>query len=196
MDGGFTKYVKIPGEILRIHKRAIWEIPDNVSYEEAAILDPLCNAYKALAQRSSFLPGENILIFGAGPLGLFSLQIARLMGAVNIILVGLETDLKMRLPVAKSLGATHIINASKEDVVARAFEICGKDGLGTVVDCSGATIALKQAIEMVRPGGEIIRVGMGFKPLEFSINDISMKAISIIGHMKQTQKPGATLSIY
>lgn len=52
-------------------------------------------------------------------------------------------------------------------------EICGKDNLGLVIECSGANIALKQSIEMLRPNGEVVRVGMGFKPLDFSINDIT-----------------------
>lgn len=181
--GGFSKYVLIPGEILRIHKSAIWEIPENVKYEEAAVLDPICNAYNAIAQQSSFLPGQDVVVIGTGPLGLFSIQIARIMGAVNIVAVGLEEDTKTRFDVAKELGATHVVNGSKEDVVARCQEICGVDNLGLVVECSGANIALKQAIEMLRPNGEVVRVGMGFKPLEFSINDITSWNKSIIGHM-------------
>ena len=86
--GGFSKYCKIPGEILRIHKHAIWEIPEGVKYEEAAVLDPICNAYKAVAQQSHLIPGQDVVVFGTGPLGLFSVQIARLMGAVNIVMVG------------------------------------------------------------------------------------------------------------
>ncbi|STJ19007.1 putative oxidoreductase, Zn-dependent and NAD(P)-binding protein [Escherichia coli] len=64
-----------------------------------------------------------------------------------------------------------VVNGSTEDVVARCQQICGKDNLGLVIECSGANIALKQAIEMLRPNGEVVRVGMGFKPLDFSIND-------------------------
>ena len=64
--GGFAKYCKIPGEILRIHKHAIWEIPENVKYEEAAVLDPICNAYKAVAQQSHLLPGQDCVVFGTG----------------------------------------------------------------------------------------------------------------------------------
>lgn len=81
------------------------------------------------------------------------------------------------------MGATHCVNGSVEDVVARCTEICGRDNLGLVVECSGANIALKQAIEMLRPNGEVVRVGMGFRPLEFSINDITAWNKSIIGHM-------------
>lgn len=182
--GGFSKYCLIPGEILRIHKHAIWEIPGNVKYEEAAVMDPICNAYKAVAQQSHLLPGQDCVIFGTGPLGLFSVQMARIMGAVHIVVVGLEDDTKVRFGVAKQLGATDCVNGSTEDVVKRCWEICGgRDNVGLVIECSGANIALKQAIDMLRPNGEVVRVGMGFKPLGFSINDITAWNISLIGHM-------------
>lgn len=114
---------------------------------------------------------------------MFSVQVAKLMGAVNIVMVGLEDDKKVRFGVAKELGTTHCVNGSREDVVARCTEICGRDNLGLVIECSGANIALKQALEMTRPNAEIVRVGMGFKPLEFSINDVASWNKSIIGHM-------------
>ena len=154
--GGFTKYVVIPGEILRIKRHAIWEIPENMSYEEACACEPLANSYKSICQQTSFLPGQDVVVFGAGPLGLYTVQLAKIMGAVNIVLVGLDADEDVRFPKAIEFGATHVINAAKEDVVARCQEICGKDNLGLVIECSGANIALKQAIEMVRPNAEIV----------------------------------------
>ena len=129
------------------------------------------------------MPGQDVVVFGTGPIGLFAVQAARLMGAVNIVMVGLEEDVETRFPIAMEVGATHCVNGSKEDVVARCTEICGRDNLGLVIECSGANIALKQAIEMTRPNAEIVRAGMGFKPLEFSINDITSWNKSIIGHM-------------
>lgn len=181
--GGFTKYVVIPGEILRIHKHAIWEIPEGVKYEEASCLDPISNAYKAVAEQSNLKPGDDVVVFGTGPLGLFSVQVAKIMGAVKIVMVGLEEDTKYRFDVAKKLGATHCINASKEDVVKRCQEIIGKDNLGTVIECSGAGIALHQSIEMVRPNATIVRVGMGFQPFNYPINRITEWNITIAGHM-------------
>ncbi|MDO2128205.1 zinc-binding dehydrogenase, partial [Escherichia coli] len=94
--------------------------------------------------------------FGTGPLGLFSVQMARIMGAVNIVMVGLEEDVAVRIPIAKELGATAVVNGSTEDVVTRCQEICGKDNLGLIIECSGANIALKQSIEMLRPNGEVV----------------------------------------
>jgi threonine dehydrogenase-like Zn-dependent dehydrogenase len=56
LGGGFSKYCLVPGEILKIHRHALWEIPQGVDYEEAAVLDPICNAYKSIAQQSKFFP--------------------------------------------------------------------------------------------------------------------------------------------
>ncbi len=102
----------------------------------------------------------------------------------------------VRFPVAKELGATAVVNGSTEDVVARCQQICGKDNLGLVIECSGANIALKQAIEMLRPNGEVVRVGMGFKPLDFSINDITARTKASLGIWPMTPPHGVTLSGY
>lgn len=183
-SGGFTKYCKIPGEILRIHPQALWEIPENVSYEEAAVLDPISNAYKALAEESNLLPGENVVIFGTGPLGLFATQMAKIMGAVNIVMVGLQEDVPYRFPVALKCGATACVNGSTEDVVARCKELCGgADSVDLVVDCAGAPSSLQQGIAMLRNNGQLVRIGQGFRPLNFDINDITKKGLDIKGHM-------------
>jgi threonine dehydrogenase-like Zn-dependent dehydrogenase len=183
MDGGFTKYVKIPGQIMQIHKNCLFRIPDNISFEEAAVLEPISNAYMALAQRSNLLPGEDVVIFGAGTLGLCSVQIAKIMGAANIILVGFKADHEVRFKVAERLGATHLIAGDEENVGTRISQIAGKNGIGLVVDCAGTPTVLKQALEIVRSNGQIIRVGLGRTPLDFSINELSRKAINLIGHM-------------
>lgn len=183
MDGGFTKYVRIPAQVLQVYKNCLFMVPGNVSFEEAALLDPISNAYMALAQRSQLLPGDNVVIFGAGPLGLFSLQMAKLMGAANIIMVGLEVDTHVRFGVARKLGATHLIVGDREDASARITEIVGRNEIPLVIDCAGAPAVLKQSLGIVRTNGQIVRVGMGYTPLEFSINDLSMKAITLTGHM-------------
>ncbi len=180
--GGFSKYCKVPGEILRIHKHAIWEIPENVKYEEAAVLDPICNSYKAIAQQSHLLPGQDVVVLNRTAWIIFAVQVARIMGAVNIVMVGLDEDVPVRFPVAKELGL-HCVNGSKEDVVEDVQKSAAEITWVLSLSVRGANIALKQAIEMLRPNGEVVRVGMGFKPLEFSINDITAWNKSIIGHM-------------
>ena len=84
--GGFSKYCKIPGEILKNPQTCeSGRFQKVLNMKKQQLLDPICNAYKAVAQQSHLIPGQDVVVFGTGPLGLFSVQIARLMGAVNIV---------------------------------------------------------------------------------------------------------------
>jgi len=181
MDGGFTSFVKIPGDVLVRMPHPLYHIPDNISFEEAAIFDPCCNSYKAIAQESRFYPGEDIAVFGVGPLGMFAIQVARVAGATNIIAIGLSRD-EERFKIAKKLGATHIIMGDKEDVIARVMEITDGEGVPLVIDCAGVAIVLKQAIEITRNTGQIVKIGYDENPVNFSLDPILDKAISIKGH--------------
>lgn len=181
MDGGFTNFVKIPGQILKRMPSCLFKIPEVLSFEEAAILDPCCNAYMAIVQESSFLAGENLAVFGAGPLGLFSVQIARVCGATNIILIGLSNDAE-RFKLAKKLGATHTVMADRQDVIKEVSNITDNEGVALAVDCAGVSVVLKQAIEIVRNNGQIVKIGYDEKPVNFSLDPILDKAISIKGH--------------
>jgi Threonine dehydrogenase and related Zn-dependent dehydrogenases len=183
MDGGFTKYVKIPGQVMQVYKNCLFRIPDHVSFEEAAMLDPIGNAYMAVAQRSHLLPGDNVVIFGAGPIGLLCLEMAKLMGAAEIILVASSRNRDVRFKVAEKLGATHCIAYDEENVVDRIQEIVGDYNIPLVFDCAGSPQVLEQSLQIVRTNGQIVRVGMSYLPLNFSINDLSMKAITLTGHM-------------
>lgn len=182
-DGGFTKYVKVPGYIMNLYKNCLFEIPENVSFEEASMLDPIGNAYMAVAQRSNLLPGDNVVVFGAGTLGLGCVQMAKIMGAAEIIVVASSANEAVRFPVAKKFGATHCISYDKENVEEKILELVGENNIPIVYDCAGSPSVLKQSLNILRTNGQIIRVGMSFLPLNFSINDLSMKAIDLVGHM-------------
>ncbi len=111
------------------------------------------------------------------------MQMARIMGAVNIVMVGLEEDVAVRFLLPKSWGRQRSSTVRPKMWSRVAGKSAVKTTWASVIECSGANIALKQSIEMLRPNGEVVRVGMGFKPLDFSINDITAWNKSIIGHM-------------
>ena len=71
-----AEYVRIPGVVLQRDPASIRRIPDNMPFEHAAVMDPICNAYKAIVQEAKVLPGDNVVIYGNGPLGLFSVLVA------------------------------------------------------------------------------------------------------------------------
>jgi len=181
MDGGFAKYVKILGDTLKVFPGSLIMIPDDMSFEEAALMDPACNGYRAVIQEGKLMPGEDVAVFGAGALGQFAVQAARAGGAARIIVIGLKND-KERFELAKKNGATDFIYADKEDPVAKVKEITDGEGVALVVDCAGANAIIGQAVEIVRIAGTVVRVGYDARPLEKSLDDLVNRAVRLIGH--------------
>lgn len=182
MDGGFTNYVKIPGQIMKIFPNCLMEIPECMSFEEAAILDPCCNAYMAVVQEARLMPGEFAAVFGVGALGLFSIQAARVAGAAKIIAIGLSGDAE-RMEIAKKFGATDILYSDKCDVVEEVMKITGGDGVQVVCDCAGPAVVTKIATQIARPSiGTIVKIGYDEKPFNHSLDPFIDSAISLKGH--------------
>lgn len=183
-DGAFTQYVKIPGELLEVYKNCLFRLPESISTEVAPLLEPAANAYMAVIQEGQIMPGENVVVFGAGALGLFSVQMAKIAGAANIILVGMPSDQATRFPCGMKLGATHtIVNGEGVDLAAEVMKICGDSGVALCIDAAGAPIVLKQAIDIVRNDGTIVRIGMNDKPYDYGMNIMNVKSVDIKGHM-------------
>jgi threonine dehydrogenase-like Zn-dependent dehydrogenase len=181
MDGGFAQYVRIPGETLKVFPNSLMRIPDAMSFEEAAILDPCCNAYMAVVQESRFMPGDYGAVFGVGALGQFSIQALRIAGAAKIIAIGLSGDAE-RFELARQSGATDIVVADEVNVLETVAKLTNGEGVALVVDCAGVAVVLRQAIDLVRTAGEIVKIGYDEKPVGFSLDPIIDKAVSIKGH--------------
>ena len=130
------------------------------------------------------LPGQNIVVFGCGAMGLFAMNAARLASAAKIIAVGMAEDKEVRFALAEKLGATDFVVADEEENVAdKVKEIAGPEGVAVVVDAAGAPVVLQQAIDMTRNGGKIIKIGYSSKPVGFSLDTMALKGIVLIGHM-------------
>jgi len=181
IDGGFAKYTKILGETLKIFPGSLLKIPDGMSFEEAALLEPSCDTYRAVIQEGKLMPGEVVVVYGAGTLGQFSVQAARVGGASRIIVVGLKKD-KERFEVAGKIGATDFIFADEADPVAQVIELTGGEGADLVIDCAGANIVTKQAIRLLRTSGTLVKIGYDAAPFDQSLNEIIDREIKVIGH--------------
>lgn len=181
MDGGYARYVRIPGHLLSVDPQTLFRIPDAVSFEEAACLDPVCNAYKAVVQESSLLPGQDVVIFGLGTIGLLCVQIAHIMGAGRIIAVN-RSDNAQRFSVASKFGATHLICSSKEDVVERVTAITSGEMVPVLIDAAGKNEILALALQLLSKGGEFIKIGYDNDPLSISLDRYVNKGIRIQGH--------------
>lgn len=177
-DGAF-------GELLLAEPRVLHRIPDNVSFEQAAMTEPFAVAYNALVERASVTPGDLVVIQGAGAIGALALQIARLRGAGTTVVLGTPVD-EQRLRIALEIGADHAIDITREDPVALIRSL--GDGLGAdlVVDATGVSAALAQGLELVRPLGAIAKIGWGPQPLNVSLDPLVAKAVTLFGSFSHT----------
>ena len=167
VDGAMTRYVRVPA-------RCLHRVPAGLPMEHAALTEPCCVAYNAVINNANIRPGDRVIVLGPGPIGILCAAMARLHGA-QVALVGLERD-KVRLEKAKAYGCEVIIG----DASAWAKQ---RDGLGAdgVIDAAGVSAALKAALELVRPNGWISKVGWGPQPLNFSLDPLVQKNITLQG---------------
>jgi L-iditol 2-dehydrogenase len=170
VDGAMTQYVRVPA-------RCLHALPPSLPFQKAALTEPCCVAYNAVCVNGRVRPGDSVLVLGPGPIGLLCTKMAKLSGAGQVIVAGLPSD-KHRLEVARQLGADDTLNGGVREYVAQ-----NGDGLGVdvAVDCSGASITLQMAMLAVRPAGQIIKVGWGPQPLQFSLDPLVQKNITLSG---------------
>ena len=173
IDGAFAKYVRVPSRIL--HK-----VPENVSLKEAALTEPLCVAYSSLVKHSPLKPGDLVVIIGPGPIGLLCTKIASILGASDIVVVGTDGD-DARMEIAKKLGATMTINSSQQDPVPIIMGMRDGYGANLVVDAAGFSPTLKLSLDVVRPCGQINKIGWGPGPVGFSLDQLISKAATLQG---------------
>ncbi len=172
-DGAFAKYVKVPSRIL--HK-----LPAGVSLKEAAVTEPVCVAYNALAKQSKIAPGDFVVIIGPGPIGILCAKMASVMGAADIVLIGTDGD-EDRLALGKEYGATLTINSSRQDPVPIIMGMRDNYGADTVIDAAGFSPTLKLSMDIVRPCGQITKIGWGPAPVGFSLDPLIAKAVTLQG---------------
>jgi len=177
-DGSMTSYVAARPQILH-------HIPDNVPFEHAALTEPICVAYNALVEKTTMKPGDLVVIQGPGPIGIMALQIVRLRGAGTIVVLGTNADEK-RMEVAAELGAHYTVNIQREDAGQLIKSLGDGFGADLVVDCTGVSKALKQSMELVRPNGRITKIGWGPQPLDFSLDPLVGKAVTLQGSFSHT----------
>ncbi|MEQ8810113.1 MAG: zinc-binding dehydrogenase [Imperialibacter sp.] len=167
VNGAMTKYVKVPA-------RCLHDVPAQLSFEEACLTEPCCVAYNAMVENSRIKPGDRVVVIGPGTIGILCAAVAQLCGA-EVAIIGLEAD-KKRLEIAKKYGLQTIIG----DAAEWAKKVDGM-GVDCVVDAAGVSDSLQIALDLVRPKGQITKVGWGPTPLGFSLDPIVQKNVTLQG---------------
>lgn len=167
-DGSFCEYIAMPVERIIDGK--------GLSAKELALIEPFAISCHALS-RAKINQGDNVLIMGAGPIGLFTLIKAKAMGAKVIIADLLDS----RLELAKEYGADGIVNTKNEDVIKAAEEFTNGNMLDVCVEACGLDVTFLNCIDCAATGANIILIGNGKRETTFLHSIILKKELNIFG---------------
>ena len=168
-DGAFAEYVCIPA-------RNVILIPNNLPEDVVAFFDAVGNATHTALMWN--LVGEDVLITGAGPIGIIAVGICKYAGARRVVITDVND---YRLELARSMGADAAVNVSREDL----HEIMNKQGLTEGFDVglemSGSGAAFSQMIGVMRNGGKISLLGLADAPITVDMNNVIGKGLTLQG---------------
>ncbi len=178
VNGAMTHYVRVPARLLH-------RVPDTISFEDSAMTEPCAVAGHAIFELTHIKPGDLVVVFGSGPIGLLCLQMAKLCSPRLVALVGLSTD-GVRLQVAEATGADCILCADRDDLIGWVQRQGDGFGADVVIDAVGSSKVLEPCLQMVRPDGQITKVGWGPEPLGFSLDPLVGKQVRLQGSFSHT----------
>lgn len=177
IDGAFARYLVMPDVLL--HK-----IPDGVTADEAALVEPAANVVQDVLLRTGVEAGDVVVVLGPGPIGLVAAQCARIGGAKAVVVAGTGKDDQLRLPTARKLGFEHAVNVEREDLPELVARLSAGRGADLLVECSGAEPAINQAVRLIRKQGRVCVIGMtGREKISFTWDAAIFKDCRIDFHI-------------
>jgi (R,R)-butanediol dehydrogenase/meso-butanediol dehydrogenase/diacetyl reductase len=171
-DGAMAEYTTIAA-------RGLHRLPEVVSLRDGALVEPLSVALHGI-RRSRLKAGDRVLVMGAGPIGLLTLQGALLAGARQVVVT--EVD-PVRAEVADHLGATAVLDPARENVGVALSGLTGGQGPDVVYICTGAPEPYCDAVSLVRKGGQIFVLGLCMEPVAADLASIVLNDLCIEGSL-------------
>lgn len=166
-DGGFAEYTVVDAD--QAHK-----LPDNVSLEEGALIEPTAVTVQAVKE-SQIKIGDAVVVYGAGPIGLLTIIAAKAAGAATIIAVDISPE---RLQKALEVGATTVINSMEEDATAKILSL-HPYGVDVAYEAAGAQQTFTSALEAIKKGGQLMIIAAYAQPVTLDVNSILTKEVTI-----------------
>ncbi|MFM1654741.1 galactitol-1-phosphate 5-dehydrogenase [Brevibacillus sp. B_LB10_24] len=169
--GAFAEYVRVPASAVHV-------IPDSLHSYRAALAEPLACSLRATRRAMEKHPFANVVVFGAGTIGLLSFLVAQILGASKVIVV--DTN-KARLQTPEKLGATGTITPDEPGYLQKIKAAMGPSGIDVIIDAAGFQPTRSAAVELVNPGGTIMNIGLGIDQTQLPINVCIRSEISLLG---------------
>ncbi len=169
-EGAFAELVVIPQHIL-------YRIPDNVSFNQAAMVEPAAVALHAV-RLTPLNERDRVLVIGAGMIGLFVVQMLKSKGCSNIIVADVDP---IRLNMALQLGGKRVFNPKQIDIGKEIFDITGNRGVDTAIEAVGINETIKLGMKCVRKGGILTLIGNITPEITLSLQDVVTRQLRLQG---------------
>jgi len=166
--GAFAEFVAVPEHI-------VYRLPDEVSFEHAAMVEPVSVAVHAVARAP--MPARNAVVVGAGTIGLLVIQALRAAGARRVIAVDVDEG---KLALARKLGAETTLNPTGVDVPSEVRQLT-EGGADVALECVGATEPIKTAVACVRKGGSVVLVGNVSPGIQLPLQAVVTGELTLLG---------------
>ncbi len=177
VNGAFTQFVTV-------RKDQVYKLPPNLSLEVAALCEPFAAAVHAVAEKTVLRSGDVVLLSGPGPIGLMCLKLLISLG-VKTIVSGAGCD-KVRLGMAKDLGASIVVNVEEENLQEVIDQATGGRGVDVAIECAGAASSVRSCLEALRPCGQLTQVGHFGESLDLNYDLVAFKELEITGSVGYT----------
>jgi threonine 3-dehydrogenase len=168
-QGAFAEYVVLPA-------LNVFVVPSHIDDDVAAVLDPLGNATHTALRYD--VVGEDVLITGAGPIGIMAAAIVRHIGARHVVVTDVN---RYRLDMAAKHGASRVVDVSHEQIASTMTDLQMTEGFDVGLEMSGAEAAFNEMIDVMNHGGRIAVLGIPSGPMTLDINDVIFKGLEIQG---------------
>ena len=176
-DGTLTGFWVAPSDFC-------YKLPDNVSLQEGAMMEPLAVAVH-ITKQARIQPGQSVVVMGAGPVGLLCAAVAKAFGATKVVSVDI---VQSKLDVARSFAATHTYLSQRVSPEENARKLIEAADLGAgadvVIDASGAEPSIQASLHVVRMGGTYVQGGMGKSDITFPIMALCLKEVTARGSFR------------
>ena len=176
-DGGFSEQVCVPAE--NAHR-----LPDSMALSHAALVEPYSIALNVL-DRMQPHPGDSLLIYGAGVIGLTLVQMARALGLTDITVTDV---IDTRLETARALGASRTLNGKAVDVEATMRELTDGEGVPLIVDAACIPALMPQMVRLASPAGRIGLLGFNAVPSDLVQLEMIKKELTLVGSRLNNRK--------
>lgn len=176
-NGAMAEYIAVPAKLL-------FKLADNVSYPVGSMIEPLAVSYRGV-NNGGDISGKNVLIVGAGTIGLLALAVVKMRNPAKVFVTDLSDN---RLRVARKMGADFTLNPTTDDVPEAIRKATGGLGVDLAFEAVGATPTVQQAMSSLKIGGMAVWIGNSAKMINVNMQEIVTRELKVVGTFLYTFK--------